>query len=251
MRTFVIADAHGHPEIIQAALEHGSFSPGRDHFVFGGDFLDRGPDPQGCLDLIECHATEVIVGNHDVAVLLGMFIWPQDEGSPRYRSLLIDKVLNKDPRYAWKAATAVEGVIVSHAGISGRYERVFRETCREDPQLFAEQLNEEFRAAVRRRLGEAEEDANAGADGMFGDYGPFWFRPPPYSRARPLSGVAQVAGHSPPVKELAKDQFYMIDPAVWLTEWGEPLRFRYAVIEGGCVRVEEGTITGGDGLPDV
>jgi hypothetical protein len=238
MRTFVIADAHGHPEVIQAALDHGGFAPGRDRMVFGGDFLDRGPDPEGCLDLIERYATEVLVGNHDLAVLLDTFIWPQEPESPRYRPLLIDKVLHKDPNYAWKAVATAEGTLVSHAGISARYQRVFRETCGGEPALLAEHLNDEFREVVRRRL----ETGKIDLEGLVGDDGPFWFRPPPYSRVPPLAGVQQVAGHSPPMRELAGRGFYMIDPCVWMTELGEPLRFRYAVIEEGRVRVEEGHV---------
>jgi hypothetical protein len=250
MRTFVIADAHGHPETIRAALEDGDFEPDRDRLVFAGDFLDRGSDPQGCVDLIEKYAGEVLIGNHDLAVLLDIPVWPQEPDSPRYRPLLIDKVLNNDPAHAWRAVTAVQGVLVSHAGISARYERLFRETCHGQPGMFADQVNEEFREAVRRWLdsGEKERDAHAHFRGLFGDYGPFWFRPPPFSHARPLAGVTQVSGHSPAVDDLAKDGFYMIDPSVWLADLGEPLRFRYAVIEEGRVRVEEGEIPERPGL---
>jgi hypothetical protein len=167
--------------------------------------------------------------------------------------VLIDKVLNKDPAYAWKAVSAIEGVLVSHAGISSRYEEVFRETCHEKVASFAEHLNREFREAVRRRLETPQEDAmrvsiSVGGDAalgeaLFGEEGPFWFRPPPYSHSQPLGGVRQVAGHSPPVEELQEQGFYMIDPAVFLAEFGEPLCFRYAVIEEGRVRVEQGPLS--------
>jgi hypothetical protein len=221
--------------------------------VFGGDFLDRGTDAQGCLDLIERFAGEVLLGNHDLAVLLDTPVWPQEPDSPAFRPLLIEKVLNADPGCAWKAVTAVEGVLVSHAGISARYERVFREACEGDPAILAERLNTEFRDAVRQRVegGEDSQRAAAGgrdSQGLFGDYGPFWFRPPPFTHARPLAGVTQVAGHTPAMKELAKDAFYMIDPGVWLADFGEPLLFRYAIIEEGRVRVPEGLMSQGDPL---
>ncbi len=244
MRTFVISDPHGHPEIIRFALEHGGFMPGRDRFVFGGDFLDRGTDAQGCLDLVEGYADEVLLGNHDLAVLLDTPVWPQEPESPGFRPLLIEKVLEQDPAHAWKAVTEVEGVLVSHAGISTRYERVFRETCQGRPAMFAQKMNEEFRGAVRQCLDPGakplSEDDASDAGGIFGDQGPFWFRPPPFDRALPLEGVAQVAGHTPAMSALAKDGFYMIDPGVWLADLGEPLMFRYAVIEDGRVRVVEG-----------
>jgi hypothetical protein len=262
MRTFVISDSHGHPEIIRFALDHGGFDPGRDRFVFGGDFLDRGTDAQGCLDLIERYADEVLLGNHDLAVLLDTPVWPQEPDSPGFRPLLIDKVLDQEPAHAWKAVVSVEGVLVSHAGISARYERVFREICGGEPAVFAQRMNEEFRAAARLWLGSGGQawDRNTGDEGcsgaerhsdedaadpagMFGDYGPFWFRPPPFTHARPLAGVTQMAGHTPAMAELAKDGFYMIDPGVWLADFGEPLQFRYAVIEDGRVTVVEGDMS--------
>jgi hypothetical protein len=52
--------------------------------------------------------------------------------------------------------------------------------------------------------------------------------------------VTQVAGHTPAMAELAKDGFFMIDPGVWLADFGEPLQFRYAVIEDGRVSVVSG-----------
>ena len=44
----------------------------------------------------------------------------------------------------------------------------------------------------------------------------------------------------PAMAELAKEGFYMIDPGVWLADFGEPLQFRYAVIEDGRVTVVQG-----------
>jgi len=78
---------------------------------------------------------------------------------------------------------------------------------------------------------------------MLDDNGLFWFRPRPYSRLAPLPGCLQVVGHTPPLTHLAVDGFHMIDPCAW--EWeltGAPGYFRYAVIETGRVRVEEGTL---------
>lgn len=109
MRTFVISDAHGYPEIIQGALDHGHFRPGVDAFVYAGDLLDRGPDSAGCLELVERYAIEVLVGNHELAVLLGFPISGSDRQSREFRQLLLDRVLSADPEKAWKAATCVGG----------------------------------------------------------------------------------------------------------------------------------------------
>lgn len=235
MRTFVISDAHGYPELIQNALDHGGFRPGEDAFVYAGDLLDRGPDPQGCIDLVDRHATEVLLGNHEVDVLLYSVIYPQSWESLVCRRMLIDKVLNADPDGAWKAATCVEGVLITHAGVSSEYEAVFSDECQVDPLLLAKNVNRAFLSEVRAQL----ETGDSKEDGILGDHGPTWFRPLPYSDLLPLTGIRQVVGHTPPVPELEDVGFYMVDPCAFLC-MEDPGRFRYAVIEGGRVRVEEG-----------
>jgi len=237
MRTFVMSDAHGYPELIQNALDHGGFRPGEDGFVYAGDLLDRGPDSQGCIDLVERCATEVLLGNHELAVLLDFFIYPQDAESLACRPVMIDKVLNSAPGSEWKAATCVEGVLISHAGASSRFEDMFRGECHGDPVLLAEHLNQVFLAAVRAELetGEWEEE------GILGEDGPLWFRPRPYSDLLPAAGVRQVVGHTPPLPELEEVGFHMVDPCAFLC-MDDSGRFRYAVIEDGQVRVEEGTL---------
>lgn len=123
MRTFVMSDPHGHPALIKNALDHGGFEPGRDGFVYAGDIFYRGPDPGGCIELLERCATEVLLGNHDVALVLDFLVYPSDPENRRFRPLLIDRVLDREPENAWKVATCVEGVLVTHAGVSSNCER--------------------------------------------------------------------------------------------------------------------------------
>ena len=235
MRTFVISDAHGYPGLIRGALDHGGFDPDVDAFVYAGDLLDRGPDPAGCVGLIERYATEVLLGNHELAVLLTFPIWPQDWASVGFRPLLIDRVLNAEPDRAWKVATCVDRVVVSHAGIGPRYQRVLDDDCRTDPWLLSAHLNAEFLAAVRRELETGEWDEG----GILGDDGPLWWRPGLNGGSRPVAGILQVAGHTPPVPELEAVGFHMTDPCAWALTDG-PGRCRYALIEDGRVSVEEG-----------
>ena len=239
MRTFVISDAHGYPGLIQNALDHGGFEPGRDAFVYAGDLFDRGPDPGGCIDLVEDHATEVLMGNHDVAVLLDYIVYPQEPENRGFQPLLIDKVLNAGPSAAWKVATYIEGVLITHAGVSEAYEGVFQEECESDPERLAAHLNQAFLTALRREFETGEYDER----GILGDDGPTWFRPRPYSRLLPLAGIRQVVGHTPSIPELEERGFHMIDPCAFLG-MDDPGRFRYAVIEDGWVRVEEGALLG-------
>ena len=188
--------------------------------------------------MVDRFATEVLVGNHEVGVMLDFMIYPRTPESFACRQLLFDRVLGEDPESAWKAATCVDGVLVTHAGVSSEYERVFREHCQGDASLLAAHLNTSFLEAVRRELETGEWEV----DGILGEGGPTWFRPRPYSAFLPMSGLRQVVGHTPPVPELEQVGFHMVDPcaSMGMDDLG---RFRYAVIEGGQVRVEEGTLT--------
>jgi hypothetical protein len=238
MRTFVISDAHGCPDLIQGALDHGGYRPGGDGFVYAGDFLDRSPDAEGCFDLVERYATEVLLGNHELAALLGFAIWPRDPKSRLFRSRLVDKVLNAEPGKRWMAVTCIEGVLVSHAGISKRYQAMFDEECGRDPVLLEACLNAEFLDAVRHELETGEWDR----DGILGEDGPLWFRPAPWTRLSPLAGVSQVAGHTPPIAKLEASGFFMVDPCDWSDD-DDDRRIRYAVIEDGRVRVVEAPLS--------
>jgi len=233
-RTFVVSDAHSHPELIEQALDDGGFTPGEDAFIYAGDLLDRGPDSAGCIELVERYATEALVGNHELAVLLDFNMWGRDWDSRGFRQLLMDKVLSGTPEAAWKVATCCEGVLMTHAGVSSRYQEVLDRDCQSDPAQLAAHLNAEFLAAVRHELETGEWDEY----GILGEGGPLWFRPVPYSDRMPLSGIRQVVGHTPPLPELEARGFWMVDPCVWMMMDGLK-RVRYAVIEEGEVRVAE------------
>ena len=90
MRTIVLSDCHGHPQLVTAALEDAGFVNGRDRLVFAGDFLDRGPLPAACLEVLEEAGAEMLLGNHDAAILLGQQIWPQDGVSWTFRGRLLE-----------------------------------------------------------------------------------------------------------------------------------------------------------------
>jgi hypothetical protein len=256
-RTFVLSDAHGHPELIEQALDHGGFRPGQDHFVYAGDLLDRGPDSAGCIELVQRYATEVLVGNHEMAVMLDFDMWGTDWDSREFRQLLLDKVLGAAPPLeaapdagappraaaehaapgpdAWKVATCHQGVLITHAGVSTRYQAALDQDCHGDPVQLAAYLNAEFLAAVRRELETGEWDE----DGILGRSGPLWFRPLPYADRLPLAGVRQVVGHTPPQPELEAHAFWMVDPCVWMSMMDASWRVRCAVIEDGGVNVVE------------
>jgi len=86
--TFVIGDVHGHLDELLAALadaglvdEEATWSGGENHLWFLGDFVDRGPDGIGVIDLVmrlsvEASSAggqvEALLGNHEI-LLLGMY----------------------------------------------------------------------------------------------------------------------------------------------------------------------------------
>ncbi|MHB8870622.1 MAG: metallophosphoesterase [Thermoleophilia bacterium] len=236
-RTFVISDAHGCPELITGALEHGGFRLGIDAFVYAGDFVDRGPDALGCLAVIERYATEVLVGNHELAVLLGFPLFEQTRESRALRQVLLDRALSTDPAIAWKAVTSVDGVLISHGGIAERYESVFHGACEASPERLADHLNERFVQAVREELETGAWDA----DGIVGERGPLWFRPHEWAGGVPLRGVTQVVGHTPPIPELEEEGFFMVDPCAFWSPADER-QYRYALIEAGRVQIVEGPL---------
>ena len=84
----MVGDVHGHLDELLAALadaglidDEASWSGGEDHLWFLGDFVDRGPDGVGVIDLVMRLGEEAaeaggsvssLIGNHEV-LLLGMY----------------------------------------------------------------------------------------------------------------------------------------------------------------------------------
>ncbi len=241
MRTIVIGDAHGYPWLIKNALDHAGFDPAQDRFVFTGDFLDRGPEPQACLDLIEQYATTALVGNHELAVLLEDPITPFDAASALFEPYLEGRVLNAPRSEAWRCAAEVDGVLITHAGVPARYQRALSEECGGDTAAFADWLNKAFDKSLRASIGRLAVDW----EGLLGLDGPFWFRPRGLRAQEVLRGVPQIAGHTPVSAEVAnafaEEGFYLIDPYAY--EGPSPDRHRYAVIEtvdgATTVRIED------------
>ncbi|MCR9142839.1 MAG: serine/threonine protein phosphatase [bacterium] len=71
-KRFVIGDIHGcaaHLRILLALLEKKLADPARDRVIFLGDYIDRGPDSRGVVDLLLDFATRFdavfLKGNHD------------------------------------------------------------------------------------------------------------------------------------------------------------------------------------------
>jgi hypothetical protein len=253
MRTIVISDIHGYPELIEHALEHSGFRPGEDRFVFAGDFMDGGPGVERALQLIEELADVILLGNHEMAAMFGMEIMPQDPHAFDYAGRLSERMLDLSGKYGerWKILAEEQGVLVSHSCISEEFAPEWDESGH-DLTRFAERLNSEFRVVIARAgLGKLEAADEEEAMRLLGPDGPLWYRPLWGFQKSPLPGLVQVVGHTPPeayesagVALLESQGVHLIAPDVSEAEWGEPdahwleHAYRYGVIEDGRVRVK-------------
>ena len=182
MRTIVIGDAHGYPWIIENALEHAGFDPATDRFVFTGDFLDRGPDPQACLDL-----DRAVRRPRSSSATTSS---PCCSKTPSLRSTrparcsnptCAARVLDAPPDEAWRCAIAVDGVLVTHAGVPAALSRApSTRSAAATSSAFADgstrRSTRVLRSSISRWAVEWE--------GLLGLDGPFWFRPRGLARRR-------------------------------------------------------------------
>ena len=232
MRTIVFSDVHGEPDIIHGVVEHSGYVAGEDRLIFAGDAIDIGRDSAGCLKLFDELGAEFLVGNHE----WGAFIdWGFEPLAPEVDAAVTKHISDGD----WPLAAQADGVLITHAGVSAEWADVFDEVAEGDVARFVDALNLGFRGAVELGM--------FAAQGVIGDDGPLWWRPPCRDGVG-LPGVAQVCGHTPreimdewePAEPLGTAGLYLVDP--WVRGWEKrgfaaPTPVRYAVIEGGGVRV--------------
>lgn len=89
MRILAISDIHGHRALLENVLRQASYKPGKDRLFLLGDYIDRGPDSLGTLEmvkeLVEGGAV-ALRGNHEQMLLdvlaerLGMPTWLRNGG---------------------------------------------------------------------------------------------------------------------------------------------------------------------------
>lgn len=211
MKTIVISDCHGRPELINNAIEHSGYQENQDKLVFAGDFLDIGPDPLGCLDILEELDSELLWGNHDLARYLRHPIWPQSTyDDPKIHERLCE-VATK-----FKVATCHDGFLVTHAGLSECYD---------------------FEGAPINKISDYLNKIKLKE--FWVEYSPIWYRPNHY--IKPYSGIKQVVGHTPPTSVPAFQDFVSVDP--WCPgNFDDPKRFRYAVIKDQKVNIVDSNL---------
>jgi predicted phosphodiesterase len=231
-RTIVISDAHGYPAFIENALAHSGFDPALDRLIFAGDFLDRGSDPQGCLDVIEQHADVILFGNHEVELMIGA---PIEFGSASelLESPLVERFREQPER--WRFAVSQGDVLITHAGLSTEY----LDSLGRDVSAGAHDLADAIERQARFEIGVILGIGVADYDGVLGQMGPLWFRPHRRFLSELPTGLVQMVGHTPPEVaegDLAEFGFHLIDPFAYS---GPPqgTRCRYGVIDDSGAHV--------------
>ena len=266
-RVIVISDAHGHLDLIENALADAGFDPERDGLIYAGDLVDGGTTPEqsrACINLLKQNGAQFLWGNHDVAVLLDYWIPGQEvESRPALHDEFRAEFASSRP-LRWRLAVRVQGVFVTHAGISTDYLNDYlfdsrdKHTGELDQDAFVERLNVLFDRAAARQLETHDEESHK-FERIFGRRAPHRFRAFDWHLGpdRVLPGVVQVAGHSAPEtyapdrSPLAKRRpagwtcddlkaagLHIVDPSYQNRREGTG-GFRSAVIEGGDVRVLE------------
>ena len=190
--TLVVSDVHAFPEFLENALRRSGFRAGVDHLVFAGDLLDRGGQPGACLERLDALGAEMLIGDHDHATMLGYFIGEQSPASRGYRRALLRRFSSG----ALSLVTAVDGVLISHAGLSRAFAADFAAVGR-DPVRLAQLVNEEFCRDLGRQLSVGMQQPEPRTlDG----HSPMWLRvdDPDVGPQRLLDGIEQIAGHTTP-----------------------------------------------------
>jgi len=245
--TLVVSDIHGYPELIENALRASGFREGTDRLVFAGDFLDRGSHARECLERLDQLGAETLIGNHDQAIALGYWIGEQQEASKVFREPLLERLRTR----RLNLVTGVDDVLISHAGLTRAFAAEFDELGR-DPARLAVRLNDEYHVAVRRQL---EHGRALPEPRILDEWSPQRLRVDDADAGpgRLLGGAEQIAGHTTPTvfhrwteAEFRAAGLRAIDPGTYgLGPGDHPPHYRYAVIEGGVVRVEAGRVEEG------
>ena len=104
-RDFIVGDLHGCLRQLHALLNHVRFDPAMDRLFCVGDLVNRGPDSEGCLELLREPWFYAVLGNHD-AMLIAWIMGGQ--GSRRNRLYKKAFVSNRGWKWAMRFTRAGE-----------------------------------------------------------------------------------------------------------------------------------------------
>ncbi len=97
-KTWIIPDLHGCADTLQTALEQHIKPSKNDHLIFLGDYIDRGPDSKGVIDVImklqeKGYAVTALMGNHEISCLNA---WEADKNKKSFLGFKTKTYLQKD-----------------------------------------------------------------------------------------------------------------------------------------------------------
>jgi hypothetical protein len=235
-RTIIVSDLHGDSGLLERAIAHAGLAED-DTLIVAGDLIDVGPDDT--IGAAESAGAVILAGNHEVSAAIGLRISPQHAESLERGPEFAQRMISGE----WPLAVAVDGWLVTHAGISLTLDdMVIR--AEYDAATIAADLNarfaEELSAAVAH--GPLDWDELGRYRLLGSQMGPLWFRP--IEPRHIPGGVRQIVGHTPPdflgagqLERLTALGWLLVEPGGHGVDGG----FRYAVIDSdGAACVVDG-----------
>ena len=137
MRKFVMSDMHGQYHAARDLLKFAKVNLNRDQLVFIGDYINRGPDSEKCLDAVRrCveKGAVALLGNHEYAWLAykqGQLTKEEFEESYKGDTSISDKhinwlesipIIHEDDEYVYVHAAVYPGANVEHMLFTPRRE---------------------------------------------------------------------------------------------------------------------------------
>ena len=259
-RHLIFADPHGNLELVDRIFAHCGFVPGVDVAVAAGDVVDIGKGSMAILKKLEAVRGILLLGNHEFAHIIGEHL-QLASGQSAYDSsldwkhnlpaMLVDRVLDGSIRLAH----AVDGVLVTHAGLS---EHAYGEALAAggiapDRNLAAEQfaalLNRLLPTFIQPPLYPLVDRFGSWTPGEYGysllgtgeSLTPLWFRPG--QDGEPSLRYPQVYGHTSDAGLAKQDRVWLaehgcfsVDP--WSPDnYDRPGYVKYALVEHGEITV--------------
>ncbi len=208
MKTIILSDAHGRPDLITNVLDH---AKDWDRAIFAGDILDIGNHPMECLDVLLENNIQLIWGNHDLAPILNKHIHPVSD----YNKEIYERIRSIQDQFS--IATWQDDVLITHAGLS----QIFYD------DLFSEGINSaKYISSYLNQMN---------LNTLWSDQSPLWFRPTKWYA--PKVGLKQVVGHTPlswlAYTGMEYPDYHTVDP--YCKVGFGPDRYRYAVIENNII----------------
>ncbi len=71
-RDYVVGDLHGHLSQLRRQLQEIRFDPEVDRLFFLGDLVDRGPDSEAALSMVDQRTCFSVLGNHETMMIAGL-----------------------------------------------------------------------------------------------------------------------------------------------------------------------------------